>query len=78
LAHPGGPSSRQFAGMLLDDPAPDLQLNLLGGTTPWHHHPMFPEISYRFDRFRDSKGRSMMDLLNFLEETGREFSSPNL
>lgn len=78
LMHPGGPSGRQFAGMLLDDPAPDIQLNLLGGTTPWHHHPLFPEISYRFDRFIESKRRSMMDLLNFLEETGREFSSPNL
>lgn len=77
LAHPGGPSSRQFAAMLLDDSAPDLQLNLLGGTTAWHHHPRFPEFSYRLDRFRESNGRSMMDLLNFLEETGREFSHPN-
>jgi len=64
--------------MLLDDTAPDLQLNLIGGTTAWHHHPLFPEISYRFDRFMESKRRSMMDLLNFLEETGREFSTPNL
>jgi type VI secretion system protein ImpM len=78
LTHPGGPSSRQLAGMLLDDTAPELQLNILGGTTAWHHHPLFPEISYRFDRFMESKRRSMMDLLNFLEETGREFSSPNL
>ena len=78
LAHPGSPSSRQFAGMLLDDPAPDLQINLLSRTTPWHHHPLFPEISYRLDRFRESKRRSMMDLLVFLEETGKEISSPNL
>jgi type VI secretion system protein ImpM len=77
LAHPSGASGREFAGMLLDDPAPDLQLNLQAGTRPWHHHPLFPEISYRFDRFRKTRGSSMMDLLSFLKETSRQFTSPN-
>ena len=77
LAHPSGASSREFAGMLLDDPAPDLQLNLQGGTRPWHHHPLFPEISYQFDRFRKARGSSMMDLLSFLKETSTHFTSPN-
>jgi type VI secretion system protein ImpM len=78
MVHPSGASNREFAGMLLDDPTPDLQLDLQAGTRPWHHHPLFPEISYRFDRFRKTEGRSMMDLLAFLKETSREFSSPNL
>jgi type VI secretion system protein ImpM len=77
LAHPGAASSRELAGMLLDDPAPDLQLRVQAGTRPWHHHPLFPEISYQFDQFRKIQGRSMMDLLGFLKETSRQFSSPN-
>ena len=77
LAHPGAPAARQLAGMLLEDPAPDLQLDALGSTMAWHHHPLYPEISYRLDRFMESKGRSMMDLLDFMEETSREFSSSN-
>lgn len=73
--YPGAPSEAFMASLLGGDLPGGARLELESEQRAWMSHRMYAETAYAFDRFFADLNWRLLDLLNFLRETGRRIAS---